>query len=159
MCIPGHGQHITGLGHVQDLAVAMAQVIGREQAKGQVYNVQDVQSATFEGLAKLCAQAMGKGADEAKVRLYDKKQFDFGDQKAFPLREQHFFCAVDKAMQDLDWKPAFSMLDGLKDSYERDFKVKQAQGALKADFACDDIVLGDRRAAVQRYSGMAKDTT
>jgi hypothetical protein len=33
VCIPGHGQHITGLGHVEDLAVAMAQIIGREQAK------------------------------------------------------------------------------------------------------------------------------
>jgi nucleoside-diphosphate-sugar epimerase len=26
VCIPGHGQHLTGLGHVEDLAVAMAQV-------------------------------------------------------------------------------------------------------------------------------------
>lgn len=72
MC-EGHGEHLTGLGHVKDLAVAMAQVqslhthtplvliygeamrrgvasdaafagawqvIGREQAKGQVYNIQ-----------------------------------------------------------------------------------------------------------------------
>lgn len=26
VCIPGHGQHVTGLGHVEDLAVAMSQV-------------------------------------------------------------------------------------------------------------------------------------
>lgn len=38
--IPGHGQHLTGLGHVEDLAVAMAQVIGNEKAKGQIYNIQ-----------------------------------------------------------------------------------------------------------------------
>ena len=58
--IPGHGQHLTGLGHVEDLAVAMAQIIGRETAKGQVYNIQDSQSVTFEGIAKLCGQAAGK---------------------------------------------------------------------------------------------------
>ena len=46
---------ITGLGHVEDLAVAMANVIGKEVAKGKIYNIQDVNSATFEGLAKLCA--------------------------------------------------------------------------------------------------------
>lgn len=40
VCIPGHGQHLTGLGHVEDLAVAMAQVIGRDHCKGQVYNIQ-----------------------------------------------------------------------------------------------------------------------
>jgi nucleoside-diphosphate-sugar epimerase len=40
VCIPGHGQHVTGLGHVRDLACAMAQVLGREHAKGQAYNIQ-----------------------------------------------------------------------------------------------------------------------
>ena len=45
----------TGLGHVEDLAVAMANVIGKEVAKGKIYNIQDTNSATFEGLAKLCA--------------------------------------------------------------------------------------------------------
>jgi nucleoside-diphosphate-sugar epimerase len=46
ICIPGHGQYITGLGHVKDLAMAMAQVIGRDHTKGQVYNIQ-VQFANF----------------------------------------------------------------------------------------------------------------
>lgn len=59
VCIPGHGQHLTGLGHVQDLAVAMASVIGKDKAKGQIYNIQDIQSVTFEGLAKLCGKAAG----------------------------------------------------------------------------------------------------
>jgi nucleoside-diphosphate-sugar epimerase len=59
VCIPGHGQHLTGLGHVEDLAVAMAQVIGKDKAKGQIYNIQDTQSVSFEGLAKLCGQAAG----------------------------------------------------------------------------------------------------
>ena len=91
VCIPGHGQHITGLGHVEDLAIAMAQIIGREHCKGQVYNIQDQQSVTFEGLAKLCGQAMGK--DKIDIKLYDKNMFDFGEKKAFPMREQHFFCS------------------------------------------------------------------
>lgn len=28
-------------------------------------------------------------------------------------------------MRDLDWAPKFNMLDGLKDSYENDFKIKK----------------------------------
>ena len=89
--IPGHGQHLTGLGHVEDLAVAMAQIIGRPHAVGQIYNIQDEQSATFEGIAQLCAQAAGK--ELAGVKLYNAKSFDFGEKKAFPMREQHFFCS------------------------------------------------------------------
>lgn len=125
VAIPGHGQHLTGLGHVEDLATAMAQVIGRDKAKGQVYNIQDDQSVSFTGLAQLCGQAMGLSAEAIKVQLYDKKQYDFGEKKAFPMREQHFFCSIDKATRDLDWKPAYSLLDGLKDSYENDFKHKK----------------------------------
>lgn len=81
--------------------------------------------------------------------------------KAFPMREQHFFCSVSKAMRDLDWSPKYPLLKGLQDSYENDFKVKkvslltsrvyarldsddsdlQASGKLVEDFAADDIVL------------------
>lgn len=28
-------------------------------------------------------------------------------------------------MRDLDWKPKYSLLEGLKDSYENDFKLKK----------------------------------
>lgn len=128
VCIPGHGQHITGLGHVADLASAMAQVIGKEKAKGQIYNIQDTQSVTFESLTKLCAQAMGSDfSTEVDIKFYGAKMFDFGDKKAFPMREQHFFCSVDKAMSDLEWAPKYSMLDGLEDSYLNDFKHKKVR--------------------------------
>lgn len=140
VCIPGHGQHITGLGHVEDLAVAMANVIGRDVAKGKIYNIQDTQSVTFEGLAKLCAEAMGK---TATIKLYNKKKFNFGDKKSFPMREQHFFCSVKDAMNDLDWAPKFNMMDGLRDAYEQDFKSKKAAGKLNLDFSCDDMVLAN----------------
>lgn len=116
-------------------------MIGREQAKGQIYNIQDTQSVTFEGLARLSATAMGMDAKDVQIKLYEPKNFDFGEKKAFPMRAQHFFCGVDKAIRDLDWTPQFNMLNGLKDSYETDFKVKQAAGKLKSDFYTDDMIL------------------
>jgi len=141
ICIPGHGQHLTGLGHVKDLAVAMANVIGKKAAIGKIYNVQDAQSVTFEGLAKLCANAMGKDAEEVRIKTYNKKNFDFGEKKAFPMREQHFFCGIDQAMKDLEWKPQYNMAQGLKDAYENDFVAKKAAGKLNLDFSCDDMIL------------------
>lgn len=60
VCFAGHGQHLTGLGHVQDLARAMANVLGNTKAIGQVYNVQDNRAITFDGMVRACAQAMGK---------------------------------------------------------------------------------------------------
>lgn len=52
--------------------------------------MQDVQSVTFDGLARLCGEAMG--VKDVEIHHYDPSKFDFGKQKAFPLREQHFFC-------------------------------------------------------------------
>eukprot|EP00607_Mallomonas_marina_P010060 CAMPEP_0182417358 /NCGR_PEP_ID=MMETSP1167-20130531/1794_1 /TAXON_ID=2988 /ORGANISM="Mallomonas Sp, Strain CCMP3275" /LENGTH=346 /DNA_ID=CAMNT_0024590847 /DNA_START=200 /DNA_END=1240 /DNA_ORIENTATION=- len=158
VCIPGHGQHITGLGHVQDLAEAMAEVIERERTKEEIYNIQDTQSVTFESLVFLCAQAMGLDTKKVQIKLYDKSMFDFGEKKAFPMREQHFFCSVNKAMSHLDWTPKYNMLDGLKDSYKNDFVHKKALNKLKLDFTCDDMILSDDRLKVQLYSGMPVDT-
>ena len=42
-------------------------------------------------------------------------------------------------MADLDWKPEFSLLDGLKDSYSKDFGRGTFRKA--ADFSADDKVL------------------
>lgn len=46
---------------------------------------------SFEGLARLCGKAAG--VKDVDMKLYDKRMFDFGDKKAFPMREQHFFCS------------------------------------------------------------------
>eukprot|EP00957_Ditylum_brightwellii_P137002 10446630-Ditylum_brightwellii.AAC.1 len=49
ICIPGYGQHLTGLGHVYDLSVTFCNVIGRDQfTTGQVYNIQNTQAITFD---------------------------------------------------------------------------------------------------------------
>ena len=75
VCIPGHGQHLTGLGHVEDLAVAMANVIGREdRTTGKVYNVQNTQAITFDGVAKTAAKVVGK---ECEIIHYNPKEFTF----------------------------------------------------------------------------------
>ena len=111
--------------HIIILLLAMAQVIGKDAAKGQVYNIQDPQSVSFTGLARLCAKAMGTDPESLTITLYDKNKYDFGEKKAFPMREQHFFCSIDKAIKDLEWTPKYDLLSGLKDSYENDFVHKK----------------------------------
>ena len=138
LCIPGHGQHLTGLGHVQDLAVAMANVIDREQiTNGKVYNVQNVQAISFDGVARTAAKVMGKS--DVDIVHYDPKSLTFPEgKKAFPMRPQHFFTGVQQAMDDLEWKPVFDTTEKiLKDAYENDFVHVKAAGGLKGDFACD----------------------
>jgi len=141
--VPGHGQHLTGLGHVVDLANAMATVVGNSSTVGQIYNVQDRTAITFDGMVRACASAMGMDANEVKIMHYDPEFFKgaFGKKKAFPMRPQHFFTSPAKALTDLDWSIEYDTAMGLRDSYQNDFVHKKAAGKLKNDFSTDDIVL------------------
>jgi nucleoside-diphosphate-sugar epimerase len=138
--IPGHGQHITQLGHVYDLAVAMTKVLGNSRAVGKIYNVAGERFVTFDGLAKACAIAAGKDPESLKIIHYDPKKFDFGKRKAFPMRTQHFFADVHNAMNDLNWRPEFSLVSGLKDSFQNDY-LASGRDQRAIDFSVDEEIL------------------
>ncbi|NER21946.1 MAG: NAD-dependent epimerase/dehydratase family protein [Symploca sp. SIO1C2] len=138
--IPGNGMHITQLGHCQDLARAMAQVLGKEQAKGQIYNVSGDRYVTFDGLARTCATAVGKSAADLKIVHYEPKQFDFGKRKAFPMRVQHFFADVHQAKSQLNWQPEYDLLTGLQDSYKNDY-LASGRDQAEVDFSLDEKIL------------------
>ena len=139
--IPGHGQHLTQLGHCGDLADAMVKVLGNQTAIGEIYNISGDKAVTFDGLAKACAIAAGQDPEKLKLIHYDPKSFDFGKKKAFPMRPQHFFCSVDKAKRDLNWAPKFDLIAGLKDSLHNDY-LKSGRKESAIDFSTDDLILG-----------------
>ncbi|MBD2310503.1 NAD-dependent epimerase/dehydratase family protein [Desertifilum sp. FACHB-1129] len=138
--IPGNGQHITQLGHCADLAAAMAKVLGKGLAIGQIYNVSGDRYVTFDGLARACIEAAGKSPDSLKIVHYDPKQFDFGKRKAFPMRVQHFFADVTKAKTELKWQPEFDLISGLKDSFHHDY-LTSGRDRAEIDFSVDDMIL------------------
>lgn len=136
--IPGSGMQVTQLGHVKDLARAFVNVLGNHKAAGQIYNISGDRYVTFDGIAKACAEAMG--VPEPEIIHYKAKDFDFGKDKAFPLRDQHFFTSILKAKQDLNWEPEFGLVEGLRDSYQKDYK--RGRYCKAPDFKCDDMILG-----------------
>ncbi|HTL87988.1 MAG TPA: NAD-dependent epimerase/dehydratase family protein [Leptolyngbya sp.] len=138
--IPGHGQHFTQFGHVKDLAAAMAKVLGNSTAIGQIYNVSGDRAVTFDGLARACAEAIGKDPSRLELVHYDPKKFDFGKKKAFPMRTQHFFTDIHKAKAELNWTPEFDLVSGLKDAYENDY-LKTQRDRSDLDFSLDDQIL------------------
>ncbi|MGB7441258.1 MAG: NAD-dependent epimerase/dehydratase family protein [Coleofasciculaceae cyanobacterium] len=138
--IPGNGLHITQFGHCQDLAKAMAAVLGNEKAIGEIYNISGDRYVTFDGLARACATAAGKSADTLNLVHYDPKKFDFGKRKAFPMRLQHFFADVHKAKTELNWQPEYDLISGLKDSFGNDYLASGRQDA-ELDFSLDEEIL------------------
>ncbi|MGA1603809.1 MAG: NAD-dependent epimerase/dehydratase family protein [Prochlorothrix sp.] len=138
--IPSHGQHLTQLGHCQDLVNAMVAMVGNNTAIGQIYNISGARYVTFDGLAQACAAAAGQDPAQLQLVHYDPKAFDFGKRKAFPLRPQHFFASIDKAQRDLNWTPQFDLVPGLRDSFERDYRL-QDRPESAIDFSTDAQIL------------------
>jgi UDP-glucose 4-epimerase len=138
--IPGNGLHITQFGHCKDLATAMSKVLGNDAAVGQIYNVSGDRFVTFDGLARACAEAVGKSPDAIELVHYDPKKFDFGKRKAFPMRVQHFFADVHKAMSELNWQPEYDLLNGLKDSFQNDY-LASGRDKAEVDFSIDDEIV------------------
>ena len=139
--IPGNGRFITQFGHIQDLALAMASVLGNENAIGKIYNISGDRYVTFDGLAYACALAAGKSPDEVKLVHYDPDSFDFGKRKAFPVRQQHFFADIHRAKTELDWQPKYDLISGLKDSLESDY-LASGRDRSEIDFSLDEEILG-----------------
>jgi len=142
--IPGSGMALTQMGHVADLAAAMAAVLGNEKAIGQIYNISGDKAVSFDGLARACAIAAGKDPASLQLVHYDPKAFDFGKQKAFPMRVQHFFTDIHKAKTELDWAPQFDLVSGLKDSFTHDF-MASGRNQADADLSLDEQILAASR--------------
>ncbi|MEM9118332.1 MAG: NAD-dependent epimerase/dehydratase family protein [Cyanobacteria bacterium P01_F01_bin.56] len=138
--IPGSGMALTQMGHVADLAAAMAAVLGNSQALGQIYNISGDKAVSFDGLARACAMAAGKDPASLQLVHYEPKAFDFGKKKAFPMRVQHFFTDIQKAQAELGWGPKFDLVSGLKDSFEHDF-IPSGRDQVDADFSLDEQIL------------------
>jgi len=139
--IPDKGRFITQFGHIQDLALAMASVLGNEAAIGKIYNISGDRYVTFDGLAYACGLAAGKSPEEIKLVHYDPANFDFGKRKSFPIRQQHFFADTHRAKTELDWQPKYDLVSGLKDSFQNDY-LASGRDRSEIDFSLDEEILG-----------------
>ena len=136
--IPSDGQLITQLGHVDDLAEAMARSLEVDTSTNRIYNCSGVMGVTFRGLVGAAAQACGHSMEQVELCSFDPQLLEPKARKAFPLRIAHFFTDVNRVCRELAWQPRFDLVAGLKDSYEKDFchQVRQTP-----DWSEDDQLL------------------
>ena len=137
--LPGDGSTITQLGHVDDLAEAMARCIDVEAAANRIYNCSGQQGVTFKGLILSAATACGKDPNAVDLRRFDPSRLDPKARKAFPLRLNHFLTDITRVERELAWQPRFDLAAGLKDSYVNDYALHPTQDP---DFSADASLIG-----------------
>ena len=137
--LPGDGSTITQLGHVGDLAIAMARCLEVEAATNRIYNCTDRKGVTFRGLVAAAARACGKDPAAVEIRSFDPAGLDPKARKAFPLRLAHFLTDVHRLERELAWKPVFDLDAALVDSYTNDYALRPPA---TPDFSGDGALLG-----------------
>uniref|UniRef100_UPI003704C6B1 NAD-dependent epimerase/dehydratase family protein n=1 Tax=Parasynechococcus sp. TaxID=3101203 RepID=UPI003704C6B1 len=137
--LPGDGSTITQLGHVEDLAEAMARCIEVDAAANRIYNCSGKQGISFRGLIRASAVACGRDPDGLDLRSFNPSDLDSKARKAFPLRLNHFLTDITRVERELAWQPSFDLAKGLADSYSNDYALNPTAAP---DFSSDDVLIG-----------------
>lgn len=137
--LPGDGSTITQLGHVEDLADAMARCIEVDAATNRIYNCSGKQGITFKGLIHAAAVACGRDPGALDLRSFDPSGLDPKARKAFPLRLSHFLTDITRVQRELAWTPKFDVETGLADSFTNDYAIHPS---LEPDFSADRALIG-----------------
>ena len=137
--LPGDGSTITQLGHVEDLAEAMARCIEVDAAANRIYNCSGKQGISFRGLIRAAAVACGRDPDCLELRSFNPSDLDPKARKAFPLRLNHFLTDITRVERELAWQPSFDLAKGLADSYSNDYALNPTAAP---DFSSDEALIG-----------------
>lgn len=136
--VPGGGTTITQLGHVEDLAEAMARCLEIETATNRIYNCAAVKGITLNALIDAAAVACGKDPQLVKRHHFDPSGLDLKARKAFPMRMTHFFTDVHRLCSELAWSPTYDVPASLQDSFERDYNQRDQE---RPEFSGDACLL------------------
>ncbi|XP_077218418.1 chloroplast stem-loop binding protein of 41 kDa [Tasmannia lanceolata] len=142
--IPGSGMQLTNISHVRDLSSMLAMAVEKpDAASGNIFNCVSDRAVTFDGLAKLCAQAAGR---QFKIIHYDPKSVGVDAKKAFPFRIMHFYAEPRAAKDILGWSSTTNLPEDLKERFDEYVKIGRDKKAMKFDI--DDKILESLKVAV-----------
>ena len=136
--VPGDGGWLRQFGHVEDLADAMAAMLGRREADGQAYNVTGEEVITQVGFVELIADVM-----KTKVTVVPapapgpgEKPAPFGQNLAYDC---HAVYTTGKLRVQLGLRPRFTLAAGL--AHTLDWYLKEGLDRRAVDFAAEDALL------------------
>ncbi|HUO62884.1 MAG TPA: NAD-dependent epimerase/dehydratase family protein [Terriglobales bacterium] len=139
--VPGHGGWLRQFGHVEDLARAMAAMLGNPKSHGQAYNVMGEDTVTQVGFVDLIAEAMKKPVtfrhfDPALLKSFDKPGPVFGQNLVYDCHAVH---TTTKLRQQLGIRPRYTLASAVAHTWE--WYKREGLVDRPVDFAFEDGVL------------------
>lgn len=141
--VPGSGRWLRQFGHVEDLAEAMATMLGDPRSYGQAYNVMGEESVTQVGLVELIAEVMERPVtmlhvDSEQIKVLDRPGPVFGQNLVY---ECHAVHTTDKVRRDLGLRWRYTLMSGLAQTWK--WYRDQGLAERPVDFSLEDRLLAE----------------
>ncbi len=138
--VPGDGHWLRQFGHVEDLADAIAALLGVPAAYGEAYNVSGEESITQVGFVELIADVLGRPASLVHVETAaDAQPPPFGQNLAY---ECHAVYTTSKIRRQLGLRPRYTLAAGIAHTFE--WYTREGLDRRPIDFAAEDAILSAR---------------
>ncbi|HEY3186306.1 MAG TPA: NAD-dependent epimerase/dehydratase family protein [Solirubrobacteraceae bacterium] len=135
--VPGDGGWLRQFGHVEDLADAMAAMLGEPAAFGQAYNVTGEEAITQVGFVELIAEVVKRPLTLVPVPTAPGgKPAPFGQNLAY---ECHAVYTTTKLRAQLGLRPRYTLASGLAQTFE--WYLREGLDRRDVDFAAEDALL------------------
>ena len=135
--VPGAGGWLRQFGHVEDLADAMAAMLGVPAAFGQAYNVTGEEAVTQVGFVDLIGEVLKRPVTFVHVPTpAGGKPVAFGQNLVYDC---HAVYTTTKIRAELGIRPRYSLAAGLAQTYE--WYVREGLDRRDVDFSAEDTHL------------------
>jgi nucleoside-diphosphate-sugar epimerase len=140
--VPGDGGWLRQFGHVEDLADAMAAMLGDRRAFGQAYNVTGEEAITQVGFVELIAEVIARPLRLVHYPVpQDRKSAPFGQNLVYDC---HAVYTTTKIRRDLGIRPRYTLASGLAQTYQ--WYLREGLDKRRVDFGEEDALLASLRA-------------
>ena len=133
--VPGPGGWLRQFGHVEDLADAMAAMLGDRRAFGRAYNVSGEESITQVGFVELIAEVI-----ERPASLVHVAKAPFGQNLVYDC---HAVYTTTRIRAELGLRPRYTLTSGLAQTFE--WYRSEGLDRRDVDFSQDDALLAAAR--------------
>ena len=130
--LPGPGGWLRQFGHVEDLADAMAAMLGEPAAHGRAYNLTGEEAITQAGFVELIADVMKRPCTLVPVA----SAAPFGQNLAYDCHAVYTTSAV---RAELNLRPRYTLAAGLAHTFE--WYLREGLDRRDVDFGAEDAIV------------------
>lgn len=142
--------------HTRDAARGIAAPLGKDAARGQVYNVAGKQFSSIRNYMRLLAEAVG--VEPEIIEMPDDLPADMRSPIVHWLEASRgsMVIGIDKIRRELGWEPRMTLAEGLADSYR--WFDQGGRDLYDYDFSEDERILAEmeRRGFVGKQDGPSR---